>query len=984
MFHSTKIPPHGYIPTFTGDSLGVSGVVSIQAFIRRVEQNTVAPHWSDEQKILVTIKHLAGNAQARLHNRGMHDAVNWSTFKRQIIAAFAVRAEIVKSAYYSYKPDRKKGETIAALVDRVANDLDSYTEAGVMPATQKLDEVQRVLACILPSELHYSLPPIGCLQDLTAELEARAGRVPYLKLTSQDITNERVENKPWSFANEKSTVNAISNPPAAPQATSSATSDNTTVPPNPPPPPPPPAQSYSGRYGGTANKQKCPNESSSSPQDNSTRPRRKDRGRSQQNSQNNQHYRGRNGAKYGNCHTCGKKGHRRQDCRSLNLSCFNCGVQGHLSTVCRKEKKKQPQSREVEFPAPTPISTTENGDGRGRPHTTISEKYSTNGSGRPDAPIGGSWQHCADRSASSRDHPSGIAQPLPTSMGEYGSTHLRTSCSLSSPQENMSIPLNTVSSIQDKYVFSLRICVEIDGNKLMALVDTGSTVSLIEESVVTGNPVINDNITLKTAGKGEGLFSCYKVNQGFEINNKSYKHDFLVVKSLNLPPISLILGYDLISKLKFIIKAQEQTEIILDGNVIPTILANSLTVNIVASEKNRPTFAINVNEITVPPRTALCVNLKLIGKELQEGTQIAVIPCNKFIDILSSDVIVTVDNGFVSMYIYNLTNQPIVYMANQNFARCEPVTITEHIAAVSVCMNREQKLLHLVSLKTSAECFPFMRDIAKLYSSLFVVEDDEPTGFTDLMPFKIDTKEERPVKLKPYRVPVCHQDEVNKQLISMEEQGIISLSKSPWSSPLVVVKKKDGSLRLCVDYRKLNALSVGDSFPLPSIEELLVKVSGSVYFSTVDLKSGYHQIQVDPETRHKTAFCAGDRLYEYNRLPFGLRNAPSHFSRLMAAILANLINSAVLVYLDDLIILGSTPQEHADNLIKVLDTLAKHNLKINLKKCSFFQKSVEFLGHRISKEGVKPLFDKVQAIREFPRPRSPKEVSSFLGLVGLL
>ena len=222
----------------------------------------MAPHWSDEQKILVTIKHLAGNAQARLHNRGMHDAVNWSTFKRQIIAAFAVRAEIVRSAYYSYKPDRKKGETTAALVDRVTNDLDSYTEAGVMPATQKLDEVQQVLACILPSELHYSLPPIGCLQDLTAELEACAGRVPYLKLTSQDITNERVENKPWSFANEKSTVNAISNPPAAPQATSSATSDNNTVPPN---PPPPPAQSYSGRYGGTANKQKCPNESSSSP-----------------------------------------------------------------------------------------------------------------------------------------------------------------------------------------------------------------------------------------------------------------------------------------------------------------------------------------------------------------------------------------------------------------------------------------------------------------------------------------------------------------------------------------------------------------------------------------------------------------------------------------------------------------------------------------------------------------------------------------------
>ena len=222
-------------------------------------------------------------------------------------------------------------------MDRIANDLDSYTETGTMPATQKLDEVQRVIACILPSELHYSLPPIGNLQDLTAELEARAGRVPYLKLTSQDITNERVENKPWSFANGKSTVNAISNPPAAPQAASSATSDNSTVPPNPPPPSPNPTVAAAAA---PQTKQSAQNNPAPPPQDNSTRPRRKDRGRSQQNSQNNQHHRGRNGAKYGNCHTCGKKGHRRQDCRFLNLSCFNCGVQGHLSTVCRKEKKK--------------------------------------------------------------------------------------------------------------------------------------------------------------------------------------------------------------------------------------------------------------------------------------------------------------------------------------------------------------------------------------------------------------------------------------------------------------------------------------------------------------------------------------------------------------------------------------------------------------------------------------------------------------------
>ena len=194
------------------------------------------------------------------------------------------------------------------------------------------------------------------------------------------------------------------------------------------------------------------------------------------------------------------------------------------------------------------------------------------------------------------------------------------------------------------------------------------------------------------------------------------------------------------------------------------------------------------------------------------------------------------------------------------------------------------------------------------------------------MPFSIVTNETRPVKLRPYRVPVCHQDEASQQLARMEEQGVISLSKYPWASPMVVVKKKDGSLRLCVDYRKLNSLTTGDSFPLPAIEELLIKVSKSI--------------------------------------------------------LTNLINSSVLVYLDDLIILGATPQEHADNLICVIDVLSKHNLKINLKKCSFFQTSVDFLGHKVGSQGIKPLFDKVQAIKDFSRPRNPKEVSSFLGLVG--
>ena len=543
--------------------------------------------------------------------------------------------------------------------------------------------------------------------------------------------------------------------------------------------------------------------------------------------------------------------------------------------------------------------------------------------------------------------------------------------------------ITTVNSIDSKsYSFSLKISIGICDKWLEALVDTGSTVSLIEEDV-TGNVVkINNHITLKTAGKGDGLFSNSKVNQQFVIGNKIFEHEFLVVKSLHLSPISLILGYDLISKFKFVIKAQENTQIFVDDLVIPTIASNSYTVNIIASERERQTFLINNTEINVPANSAYCVSLKLVGREMQNGTKVAVIPTQEFSGVLNSDTLAEVCDGFITTLIYNSASQPITYKINSTFAWREPVTLTERIAALSVCADHDQRVQHLVAALTPPECLPFMRDIAATYASAFVVEDSEPTGYTEVMPFSIVTNEARPVKLRPYRVPVCQQDEVSQQLARMEEQGVISLSKSPWASPMVVVKKKDGSLRLCVDYRKLNSLSIGDSFPLPSIEELLITVSRSKYFSTLDLKAGYHQVHLDSETKHKTAFCVGDQLYEFNRLPFGLKNAPSHFSRLMVAILANLINSSVLVYLDDLIILGATPQEHADNLIRVIDVLSKHNLKINFKKCSFFRTSVDFLGHKVGSQGIKPLFDKVQAIKDFSRPQNPKEVSSFLGLVG--
>ena len=164
--------------------------------------------------------------------------------------------------------------------------------------------------------------------------------------------------------------------------------------------------------------------------------------------------------------------------------------------------------------------------------------------------------------------------------------------------------------------------IEIGGKKIEALVDTGSTVSLLEESVVAGNVIRNNNVMLKTAGSGQGLFSSYEVIQGFSINKKEYSHDFLIVKSLNLPPIAVILGFDLISKFKFMIKAQETMKIILDGQVIPTVLSPSVTINVVASEREVCSYLLCTQDIVIPKCSVMCVKLKVVGKSLLEGTSV--------------------------------------------------------------------------------------------------------------------------------------------------------------------------------------------------------------------------------------------------------------------------------------------------------------------------------------------------------------------------
>ena len=272
------------------------------------------------------------------------------------------------------------------------------------------------------------------------------------------------------------------------------------------------------------------------------------------------------------------------------------------------------------------------------------------------------------------------------------------------------------------------------------------------------------------------------------------------------------------------------------------------------------------------------------------------------------------------------------------------------------------------------------------YSDIFHSEN-MPLTFTNAVKHKIKTTDELPVYSKSYRYPFIHKKEVQEQIDKMLKQKIIQPSSSNYCSPIWVVPKKlDASgkqkYRIVLDYRKLNEKSIRDQYPLPNISDILDKLGKCQYFSTLDLASGFHQIEMDPEDVKKTAFSVENGLYEFLRMPFGLRNAPATFQRLMDNILRGIQNERCLVYLDDIIIFSVSLEEHLLNLREVFDRLRATNFKIQLDKSEFLRKEVAYLGHIITPTGIKPNPDKIIAIKNYPIPKTSKQLKGFLGLLG--
>ena len=589
------------------------------------------------------------------------------------------------------------------------------------------------------------------------------------------------------------------------------------------------------------------------------------------------------------------------------------------------------------------------------------------------------WQRPRSESKA-RDNSKDQTEPRKRKCFNCGSeNHLQNTCPVKSEKKG------TVSKQEEnhqaRYVASasggLYADCQINNISMECLIDTGATLSIMS---LKAWDIIRDSCSNELKAFSTPIYTA----SGNQIEVKGLIPVVVRLCGLNCVTevlvadvdVDVILGLDFLSTNKCKLDIE---------NYLLRIQNKSCKLNLVGK---LGCYRVTVSEKVVIPARSETIIQGTVNMPIMRQKELGLIeptdkPLGKGNSLVAKALVSTRDK--VPLRIINLDDDrhdifPGAHVANLSFVeKVQPVRVQTQNLPCSKHIPDHMKDLYKRSIQgLTPEQSKEVAELLLKHEASFS-ESDSDLGRTGITKHSIPTGNAHPIKQPVRRLPVQMNEEISQQIDDMLQKDVVQPSSSPWASGIVMVQKKDGTKRFCVDYRKLNDVTTKDAYPLPRIDDSLDQLAGAKWFSCLDLNSGYWQVEVADEDREKTAFASRRGLYEFKVMPFGLCNAPATFERLMETVLAGLNWKICLIYLDDIIVIGKTFENMVQNLDLVLNKLKEANLKLKPRKCNLFAKEVEFLGHIISEAGVKTDPKKTEVVVTWPNPENVHQVRAFVG-----
>ena len=620
--------------------------------------------------------------------------------------------------------------------------------------------------------------------------------------------------------------------------------------------------------------------------------------------------------------------------------CFNCGKHGHFAANCTIDAN------------------------------SVRRCYECGGTGHIA-------RNCANRNAPVQSQPPRQSLPQNRSQSSY-----------SNPKSSNAVASAGSGASQ---FFSHA---EIDSIRVSdALVDTGSSFSMMSASLYERLPSKPRVYSFaKAAPDIVGVGGASAAVKGYidvplRVADAEIAHPLLVVENLSF---SLLIGMDILDPHAAKISLGGTREVQFGARVCDVCLEPRVPAK--HEFITAPAVACTIEPLSIAANSAVIVRVAL-PKSARNSSSVVIEPLNSSavnVGCAALPCVCAPLDGCCRVAVVNPSPRSIEIPSGFPIASAKTVIQSQkdsRVAALNPRLPRDAKLRKIVSelkIDSLPDSTPHKSQLLALISKYLDIfaESDSDVGVTDLAFHEIDTGDVRPLRQPVRRLPYGEmRAAVEHEIDKLVNADIARASTSPWASPVVMVRKKDGGWRMCVDYRRLNSVTKFDCFPLPRLDEALDAFAGATVFSSLDLAMAYHQVPVKPTDVEKTAFVTHVGLFEMSKMPFGLCNAPSTYQRLMAGVLRGLIGRICLAYLDDVIVFSKKRTNHIADLSAVLDRIRAAGLKLKPSKCSLFREQVLYLGHVISAAGVSPDPEKLRVLREWRAPSKVREMQSFLGFV---